>query len=100
MVGARFDDRATGKLDAFAPNARVVHLDVRSGEIGKLRHAEVGVAGDLAESLATLTPPARRNRAAAMPRRARPGARCAASDAASTPRATTRPATASTRRPC
>jgi acetolactate synthase I/II/III large subunit len=57
VVGARFDDRVTGKLAEFAPNARVVHLDLDRCEIGKLRHADVGVNGDLAESLATLTPP-------------------------------------------
>ena len=36
-VGARFDDRATGRLDGFAPNARVIHLDADAAEIGKLR---------------------------------------------------------------
>src|SRR4051812_10791927 len=46
-VGARFDDRATGKLDSFAPNARVIHLDGDPAEIGKLRRAEVGLAGDI-----------------------------------------------------
>jgi acetolactate synthase-1/2/3 large subunit len=53
-VGARFDDRATGKLDGFAPRARVIHLDVDPAEIGKLRHADVALAGDLAASLAAL----------------------------------------------
>jgi acetolactate synthase-1/2/3 large subunit len=53
-VGARFDDRATGKLDGFAPRARVIHLDVDPAEIGKLRHADVALAGDLAGSLAAL----------------------------------------------
>jgi acetolactate synthase-1/2/3 large subunit len=46
-VGARFDDRATGKLDTFAPNARVVHIDGDPAEIGKLRRAEIGIAGDI-----------------------------------------------------
>lgn len=54
VVGARFDDRATGKLDGFAPRARVIHLDVDPAEIGKLRHADVALAGDLAASLAAL----------------------------------------------
>ena len=40
-VGARFDDRVTGKLAAFAPGASVVHLDVDAAEIGKLRSADV-----------------------------------------------------------
>jgi len=38
-VGARFDDRVTGRLSAFAPGARVIHLDIDSAEIGKLRAA-------------------------------------------------------------
>lgn len=54
-VGARFDDRATGKLDTFAPNAKVIHIDMDPAEIGKLRHAEVGIAGDIAATLAALT---------------------------------------------
>ncbi len=51
VVGARFDDRATGKLAEFAPNARVVHLDVDACEIGKLRIADAPVQGDLSISL-------------------------------------------------
>ena len=54
-VGARFDDRATGKLDTFAPNARVIHLDGDPAEIGKLRRAEVGLAGQLPATLDRLT---------------------------------------------
>jgi len=54
-VGARFDDRATGKLDTFAPNARVIHLDTDGAEIGKLRRAEVGIAADLMMTLDALT---------------------------------------------
>ena len=46
-VGARFDDRVTGKLSAFAPGATVVHLDVDPAEIGKLRAADVPVVGPL-----------------------------------------------------
>jgi acetolactate synthase-1/2/3 large subunit len=57
VVGARFDDRATGKLAEFAPNARVVHLDGDGCEIGKLRHADVSVPGDLAASLGRLAAP-------------------------------------------
>lgn len=51
VVGARFDDRATGKLAEFAPNARVVHLDIDACEIGKLRAADAPVQGDIATSL-------------------------------------------------
>ncbi|QOC24279.1 acetolactate synthase 2 catalytic subunit [Wenzhouxiangella sp. AB-CW3] len=55
VVGARFDDRATGKLDEFAPNARVIHIDADAAEIGKLRHADIALPGDLAANLAALT---------------------------------------------
>jgi len=46
-VGSRFDDRVTGKLTAFAPGATVVHLDIDSAEIGKLRAADIPVVGPL-----------------------------------------------------
>ena len=55
VVGARFDDRATGKLAEFAPQARVVHMDIDACEIGKLRHADAGVRGDIATTLTRLT---------------------------------------------
>ena len=54
-VGARFDDRATGKLDTFAPRAKVIHIDGDPAEIGKLRRAEVGIAGNLSAILDRLT---------------------------------------------
>jgi acetolactate synthase I/II/III large subunit len=54
-VGARFDDRATGKLDSFAPRAKVIHIDGDPAEIGKLRVPEVGLAGDLTVILDRLT---------------------------------------------
>jgi acetolactate synthase-1/2/3 large subunit len=54
-VGARFDDRVTGKLSAFAPGATVVHLDVDAAEISKIRHADVPVVGPLRPVLAELT---------------------------------------------
>lgn len=57
VVGARFDDRATGKLAEFAPLARIVHLDGDSCEIGKLRAADVSVCGDVATSLSRLGAP-------------------------------------------
>jgi acetolactate synthase-1/2/3 large subunit len=53
-TGARFDDRVTGKLSAFAPGATVVHLDVDSAEIDKLRYADVPVVGPLKPVLAEL----------------------------------------------
>src|SRR3546814_8071031 len=54
VVGARFDDRATGKLAEFAPLAEVIHLDLDAAEVGKLRHAHAGVVGDVAASLRAL----------------------------------------------
>jgi acetolactate synthase-1/2/3 large subunit len=54
-VGARFDDRATGKLDSFAPRAKVIHIDGDPAEIGKLRVPEVAIAGDISAILDSLT---------------------------------------------
>ena len=50
-IGARFDDRATGKLDSFAASAKVIHIDGDPAEIGKLRVADAGIAGDIAQIL-------------------------------------------------
>lgn len=55
VLGARFDDRATGKLAEFAPHARVVHFDVDASEIGKLRETHVPVAGELKPGVEALT---------------------------------------------
>ncbi|MGL6291684.1 MAG: thiamine pyrophosphate-dependent enzyme, partial [Silanimonas sp.] len=54
VVGARFDDRATGKLAEFAPHAKVIHLDADLGEINKLRRADVSVHGRIDNSLNAL----------------------------------------------
>ena len=54
-VGARFDDRVTGKLSAFAPGATVVHLDIDAAEISKIRHADIPVVGPLRPVLAELS---------------------------------------------
>ncbi|WP_421213796.1 acetolactate synthase 2 catalytic subunit [Aeromonas dhakensis] len=51
VVGARFDDRVTGKLEEFAPEAKVIHLDVDAAEFGKRRAAEVGITQDLKQVL-------------------------------------------------
>lgn len=45
-IGARFDDRVTGDVTKFAPNARIIHVDVDPAEIGKVMHADVPVVGD------------------------------------------------------
>ncbi|MFE6688290.1 acetolactate synthase large subunit [Streptomyces sp. NPDC057743] len=53
-LGARFDDRVTGKLDSFAPGAKVVHADIDPAEIGKNRAADVPIVGDAREVIADL----------------------------------------------
>jgi acetolactate synthase-1/2/3 large subunit len=45
-LGSRFDDRVTGKVSAFAPHAKVVHVDIDKAEIGKVRRPEVGIVAD------------------------------------------------------
>lgn len=55
-LGARFDDRVTGLLSSFAPNAAVVHADIDPAEIGKNRHVDVPIVGDLKEVMADLLP--------------------------------------------
>jgi acetolactate synthase-1/2/3 large subunit len=45
-LGARFDDRVTGKISAFAPDAKIIHVDIDRAELGKVRRADVGIAGD------------------------------------------------------
>jgi acetolactate synthase-1/2/3 large subunit len=62
--GARFDDRVTGKLSAFAPGATVIHLDIDAAEIDKLRHADIPVVGPLKEVLAGITAEVRKLQAA------------------------------------
>jgi acetolactate synthase-1/2/3 large subunit len=53
-LGARFDDRVTGKAALFAPNAQVIHVDIDPAEIGKIRAAEVPIVGDLKDVLVDL----------------------------------------------
>ncbi|HZG03591.1 MAG TPA: thiamine pyrophosphate-binding protein, partial [Streptomyces sp.] len=53
-LGARFDDRVTGKLDTFAPHALIVHADIDPAEIGKNRTADVPIVGDCRETIADL----------------------------------------------
>ncbi len=45
-LGARFDDRVTGKISAFAPEAKIIHVDIDPAELGKVRTPDVGIAGD------------------------------------------------------
>ncbi|WP_101523987.1 acetolactate synthase large subunit [Nocardioides houyundeii] len=53
-LGARFDDRVTGNLDSFAPQALVIHADIDPAEIGKNRHADVPIVGDAREVIMDL----------------------------------------------
>ncbi len=55
-LGARFDDRVTGKLSTFAVNAKVIHADIDPAEIGKNRYADVPVIGDVRETMKALIP--------------------------------------------
>ena len=53
-LGARFDDRVTGKLASFAPNAKVLHIDVDNSELNKLRQVELAMSADLSSALPLL----------------------------------------------
>jgi acetolactate synthase-1/2/3 large subunit len=55
-LGVRFDDRVTGRLDAFAPHARVIHVDIDPVEIGKNRQADLPIVGDVRRVLEKLNP--------------------------------------------
>ncbi len=55
-LGARFDDRVTGKLSTFAPNAKIIHADIDPAEIGKNRRADVALVGDLRLTIEALIP--------------------------------------------
>ncbi|WP_422749744.1 acetolactate synthase large subunit [Mycobacterium sp. WMMD1722] len=60
-LGTRFDDRVTGKLDSFAPGAKVIHADIDPAEIGKNRHADVPIVGDVKAVLTDLIEVLRRD---------------------------------------
>src|SRR5204862_4401396 len=53
-LGSRFDDRVTGKLSTFAPEAAIIHADIDPAEIGKNRAADVPIVGDCRETIADL----------------------------------------------
>jgi len=55
-VGARFDDRATGKVAGFCPQAQIIHIDIDPSELDKIKTAHVGIAGDVATVLQLLLP--------------------------------------------
>jgi acetolactate synthase-1/2/3 large subunit len=53
-LGARFDDRVTGKISSFAPEAKVIHVDIDPAELGKVRVPDVGIAGDCRQVMGEL----------------------------------------------
>jgi acetolactate synthase-1/2/3 large subunit len=55
-AGARFDDRATGKIVEFCPDASIIHMDIDPSEVSKLKTAHIGLVGDVKQSLAALGP--------------------------------------------
>ncbi len=55
-IGMRFDDRVTGKLDEFAPHAKVIHFELDYSEVGKNVYADVAVIGDCKETIAAILP--------------------------------------------
>jgi acetolactate synthase-1/2/3 large subunit len=66
-LGTRFDDRVTGKLDSFAPDAKVIHADIDPAEIGKNRHADVPIVGDVKAVITELITMLRQDRGAGTP---------------------------------
>lgn len=67
-IGARFDDRVTGRLDSFAPGAKVIHIDVDPAEISKNRFADIGIAAEAAPTVAAITALLRERLATSDPR--------------------------------
>jgi acetolactate synthase I/II/III large subunit len=66
-LGARFDDRVTGQLSSFAPDAKIVHADIDPAEISKNRHADVPIVGDCKEILVELITAVRAERGTEQP---------------------------------
>ena len=54
-LGSRFDDRVTGKVGAFAPGAKIIHVDIDPAELGKVRRADVGIAADCRSAIEAIT---------------------------------------------
>ncbi|MDD5036518.1 MAG: acetolactate synthase large subunit [Methylococcaceae bacterium] len=55
-VGARFDDRATGKVAAFCPHAKIIHIDIDPAELDKVKRAHIAITADVGDALAHLFP--------------------------------------------
>ena len=60
-VGARFDDRATGKVAAFCHQATIIHIDIDPAELDKIKTAHIGITADVGEALAQLLPAVEKN---------------------------------------
>lgn len=60
-VGARFDDRATGKVAAFCRNAKIIHIDIDPAELDKIKTAHIGITADVGEALNRLLPAVNQN---------------------------------------
>jgi acetolactate synthase-1/2/3 large subunit len=71
-VGARFDDRVTGRLDAFSPGSKRIHIDIDASSIGKVVRADVAVLADAGKALAALTAALKRERPTLDPARLAP----------------------------
>ncbi len=56
VIGARFDDRATGRKDKFCPEAKIIHIDIDASEVGKLRCADIGMTADALMSIEAMLP--------------------------------------------
>ncbi len=54
--GVRFDDRATGKVKEFCPNARIIHIDIDGAEINKIKKADIAIQGDIKQAIKQLLP--------------------------------------------
>ncbi|MBY0441979.1 MAG: acetolactate synthase large subunit [Mycobacteriaceae bacterium] len=66
-LGTRFDDRVTGQLDSFAPEAKVIHADIDPAEIGKNRYADVPIVGDVKAVIEELIAALQRHDASGQP---------------------------------
>ena len=60
-VGARFDDRATGKVAQFCPNAKIIHIDIDPAELDKIKTAFIGIQSDVQDALNNLLPAVKQN---------------------------------------
>ncbi|WP_036924094.1 thiamine pyrophosphate-binding protein, partial [Prochlorococcus marinus] len=61
-IGARFDDRVTGKLDTFAPNAKVIHIDIDPAEVNKNRRVDVAIVSDVSKAVRKINEKSRDNK--------------------------------------